>query len=359
MSNDDALERRRSARPRDARRRAGLAAAAARRATGSMIESEIADMKNIGGGYGGAIAAGRSSRSSSATCRGSTSTSPAPPEPTRRRRPRPGRHRLRRPHLRRAREHLHEAARRAEPTTRSPEGRLTPLVLRGSEPRTGVRDPPRPPRSLAHTTHASSRGRSSRSCSSWSCSSSSGCGGRSPPASPGPTGAIAVRVVGGRRIPGVLILGALTATVRVTLALADAQRLPLLPAADARHRGRRRGVPSVPSPRRPLAERLAADFCPLPSALRPPGRPAVLPPHLVALGRMTTGERGGDAVAAPEPVLHVPSCCRSRHLVGDHRRRDRALDLVVPAVDEPARSAAVAGRGGPGNNVSRAAARAP
>ena len=55
-------QRRRLGRPgarrRRPRRRAGVAAAAARRSTASSIESPVADIKNIGGSYGGALTAG-------------------------------------------------------------------------------------------------------------------------------------------------------------------------------------------------------------------------------------------------------------------------------------------------------------
>ena len=44
-----------------------------------LLDSDVADMKNVGGPYGGAItAAVFLSASSSATCRGRTSTSPGP-----------------------------------------------------------------------------------------------------------------------------------------------------------------------------------------------------------------------------------------------------------------------------------------
>ena len=58
MTSNDSLGRAGARRGRP-RRRAGLAAPAARRSTTSCIESEVADIKNIGsGGYGGALTAG-------------------------------------------------------------------------------------------------------------------------------------------------------------------------------------------------------------------------------------------------------------------------------------------------------------
>jgi hypothetical protein len=60
-------------------------------------------------------------------------------------------------------------------------------------------------------------------------------------------GAMARRARGGRRIPGILLLGAGLLTVRTILALATRSR-------------------------QPLAERLAHDFCPLPDALIGNGR---------------------------------------------------------------------------------------
>ena len=60
------------------------------------LKSDVADMKNTGERWGGALTAGCSCTSSSATRPGSTSTSPGHPPPTRSRRRLQGRHRLRR-----------------------------------------------------------------------------------------------------------------------------------------------------------------------------------------------------------------------------------------------------------------------
>lgn len=78
-------------------------------------------------------------------------------------------------------------------------------------------------------------------------------------------GALLRRAVTGRRIPGVLVLGALAMTVRTALAIASGSVLvyflqPTLCTVAV-------GATFLLSVRagKPLAERLAADFCPLPS----------------------------------------------------------------------------------------------
>jgi intracellular septation protein A len=80
-------------------------------------------------------------------------------------------------------------------------------------------------------------------------------------------GAIGTRLVTRRRVPGILLIGALTATVRVALAVATNSVFLyfLQPTLGTALVG---GAFLVSfAARRPLAERLAHDFCPLPDAL--------------------------------------------------------------------------------------------
>jgi hypothetical protein len=80
-------------------------------------------------------------------------------------------------------------------------------------------------------------------------------------------GAIGTRVITRRRVPGILLIGALTATARVTLAVATNSVFVyfLQPTLGTALVG---GAFLVSfAARRPLAERLAHDFCPLPEAL--------------------------------------------------------------------------------------------
>ncbi|HZJ28324.1 MAG TPA: VC0807 family protein [Acidimicrobiia bacterium] len=80
-------------------------------------------------------------------------------------------------------------------------------------------------------------------------------------------GAIAVRLVTHRRVPGVLLLGALTATARVTLAILTQSVFMyfLQPTLGTALVG---GAFLVSfALRRPLTERLAHDFCPLPETM--------------------------------------------------------------------------------------------
>jgi hypothetical protein len=80
-------------------------------------------------------------------------------------------------------------------------------------------------------------------------------------------GAVLRRVLTGRRVPGILVIGALTMTARTVIALASGSvflyflqpTLGTIAVAAA-------FLVSVPAGR-PLAERLAADFCPLPEQL--------------------------------------------------------------------------------------------
>jgi intracellular septation protein A len=79
-------------------------------------------------------------------------------------------------------------------------------------------------------------------------------------------GALAVRLVQRRRVPGVLLLGALTATVRLGLALATDSVFVyfLQPTLGTALVGSAFLLSFAAG--RPLAERLAHDFCPLPDS---------------------------------------------------------------------------------------------
>jgi intracellular septation protein A len=77
-------------------------------------------------------------------------------------------------------------------------------------------------------------------------------------------GAIALRRIRGRRVPGILLIGAMTLTVRTVITLASGQVFVyfLQPSLGTIAVGA--AFLSSVALKRPLAQRLAADFCPLP-----------------------------------------------------------------------------------------------
>ena len=164
--------------------------------------------------------------------------------------------------------------------------------------------------------------------------------------------AIGIRLWLRRPVPGLLALGAVTLTARTIVAIISHSvvvyflqpSLGTMLVASA-------FLLSVPLDK-PLAGRLAADFCPLPdgSALERT-RPAVLPAHLVAVGVRADDERSAHDLAVVLAVALDVRRAAQRRLGRHDDHGHRGVDDLVQAQHASQRNRRSPARVAPGRGV--------
>ena len=148
--------------------------------------------------------------------------------------------------------------------------------------------------------------------------------------------AVARRLIMGQRVPGILLLTAVTLTARTVVALASGSVVlyflqPTLGTALVAAAF----LLSVPLGR-PLAERLARDFCPIPSGVLAHASVRRFFLQITLLWAFTQlANATGDVVAPVQPVTGDVPRGEDVGLVGADGKRDRRVDDLVPPVDAP------------------------